>query len=145
MPMPSSSRIAMALLTLALTRPAMTWAQAQDATTLPEIVVGAPSAKPKQPGAPAQAVPAGTETERCVDVKIGNEHSLGCLNEKLKRQVDKVNPVENIPPIDARSSDIKTGVVNIPGVQQQYGKNFGNSVIPYRPPPPVYTSPLGRR
>lgn len=48
--------------------------------------------------------------------------------------------------IDARSSDLKKGVVNLPAVQQQYGKNFGRSVIPYRPgPPPVYTSPLGRR
>jgi hypothetical protein len=39
----------------------------------------------------------------------------------------------------------KTGVVNIPGVQQQYGKNFGNSVIPYRPSSPVFSAPLGPR
>jgi hypothetical protein len=47
----------------------------------------------------------------------------------------------NLPPIDARSPDIKTGVVNIPAVQQQYGRNFGISVVPYRPPPPVFSTP----
>ena len=72
-------------------------------------------------------------------------HSLGCLNKKLKQQVDKVNPVGNIAPVDAKSSDTKTGVVNIPGVQQQYGKNFGNSVIPFRPGQPVFNSPIGLR
>jgi hypothetical protein len=29
------------------------------------------------------------------------------------------------------------GVVNMPAVKQQYGQNFGVSVIPYRPPLPV--------
>jgi hypothetical protein len=37
------------------------------------------------------------------------------------------------------------GIVNVPAVQQQYGQNFGHSVIPYWPPPPVFTSPLGHR
>lgn len=38
-----------------------------------------------------------------------------------------------IAPVDAKSQDIKVGVVNVPAVQQQYGRNFGVSVIPYRP------------
>jgi hypothetical protein len=143
--MARNSRVRMALLALALAGPATTPAYTEDRIALPEIVVGAPTPKPAQSGRPSQAVPASTARERCVDVKIGDDHALGCLNEKLKQQVDKVNPVENIPPIDARSSDTKTGVVNIPGVQQQYGKNFGHSVVPYRPAPPVYTSPLGPR
>lgn len=119
-------------------------AHAEDRIPLPEIVVGAPTTRPRQAPTPTQA-PASAGHERCVDVKIGEEHSLGCLNEKLKRQVDGVNPVLNTPPIDAKSQDLKVGIVNVPAVQQQYGQNFGHSVIPYRPAPPVFTLPLGRR
>jgi len=54
-------------------------------------------------------------------------------------------PVTNTPPIDAKSPDIRVGVVNVPGVQQQYGCDFGVSVYPYRPAAPVYSSPLGHR
>lgn len=79
------------------------------------------------------------------DGKKQESPALDQLNKRLKRTVDETNPSENSPPIDARSSDLKTGVVNMPAVQQQYGKNFGRSVIPYRPGPPVFTSPLGRR
>jgi hypothetical protein len=82
---------------------------------------------------------------RCEASGTGGDHSLGCLNEQLKRKVDQVNPIQNLPPLDARSQDIKVGTVNIPGVQQQYGQNFGHSVFPYRPPSPVYSSGLGRR
>jgi hypothetical protein len=66
------------------------------------------------------------------------------LNRELKRKVDETNPVVNTPPLDARSADPKIGVINIPGVQQQYGKNFGVSVYPYRPNQ-VFTPPLGGR
>jgi hypothetical protein len=81
--------------------------------------------------------------DRCVEVEIGASRSMDCLNQKLRREVDRVNPAMNLPPIDARSPDTKVGVVNIPGVQQQYGRNFGVSVVPYRPAPPVYGAPLG--
>ncbi len=76
--------------------------------------------------------------ERCVDVEIGGARSYGCLNETLKRDVDKVAPSLNLPPIDARSPDTKLGIVNIPAVQQQYGSNFGRSVVPFRVPQPVF-------
>lgn len=119
---------------------------AQEPTRLPEIIIGAPPSAPAParatkgaPGAPAAA--AGTH-ERCVDVTIGGERSFGCVNEKLKREVDRVNPTLSLPPLDARSPDTKTGVINIPGVQQQYGKNFGVSAVPYRPPPLTYGSPI---
>lgn len=82
--------------------------------------------------------------ESCVEVEIGGARAYNCLNERLKREVERVNPIANIPPIDAKSSDIKVGVANIPAVRQQYGKNFGVSVIPYRPAPPVYVAPFGR-
>lgn len=105
-------------------------AHAEDRTAPPQIVIGAPVS---------------TEQRRCVDVSIGGERSFGCINEKFKRQVDQINPVMNLPPIDAKSQDLKVGVVNMPAVQQQYGRNFGVSVIPYRPAPLVFGSPAGRR
>jgi hypothetical protein len=106
-------------------------ANAQQSNLLPEIMVGgdAPS----------------TVSQRCVDVEIGGSHGYNCLNLKLRQQVDRINPSMNIPPVDARSADIRVGVVNMPAVQQQYGRNFGVSVIPYRPARPVYTSPIVRR
>ena len=99
--------------------------------TLPEIVVGGERA----------ASPAAV----CwVEVQVGSSWAFNCLNQKLKRQVDSVNPSMNVAPLDARSGDTKVGVINIPGVQQQYGRNFGISVFPYRPASPTFTSPIGR-
>ena len=90
----------------------------------PEVIIGGQSPPP-------------TARERCVEVEIGGARSFGCLNQTLKRDVEKVNPTLNLPPIDARSGDTKIGIVNLPGVQQQYGQNYGHSVIPYRPAMPV--------
>ena len=77
--------------------------------------------------------------DRCVEVQIGQSRGFDCLNAKLRQDVEKVAPQLNAPPLDARSPDLKTGVINIPGVQQQYGRNFGVSAVPYRPPAPVYS------
>ncbi|GKQ53279.1 hypothetical protein [Bradyrhizobium sp. Ce-3] len=122
-------------------------AQTQQRTPLPEIVVGAPppsvNLNRDTPGGAGRAAARGSggAPERC-----GDAASLGCINERLKKQVDQVNPpVTNTPPIDAKSQDLKVGVVNIPAVQQQYGRNFGVSAFPYRPAAPVYTSPVGHR
>jgi hypothetical protein len=57
---------------------------------------------------------------------------------------DRVNPSMPAAPLDASSPDLKVCTVNIPAVQQQYGKNFGVSVMPYRPPPPICDVPMGR-
>ena len=76
--------------------------------------------------------------ENCVEVEIGGEKSFGCLNQQMKRDADRTNPVPNIAPLDAHSPDTRLGIVNIPAVQQQYGKNFGNSVIPCRPAAPTF-------
>jgi hypothetical protein len=117
-------------------------AQAEERTMLPEIVVGAPPPSTNTPRESSASPASGSTHERCAE---GDDRSLGCLNEKLKRQVDRVNPVQNTPPIDAKSSDLKVGVVNVPAVQQQYGRNFGVSAIPFRPAPPVFSSPMGHR
>jgi hypothetical protein len=125
-------------------------AMAQERTALPEIIVGAPPPSVILPG-PAQGPGAGAPHagggthQGCAGGETGSDHSLACLNEKLKSQVDRVSPVANVPPLDAKSSDLKIGVVNVPGVQQQYGRNFGVSIYPYRPPTPTYAAPGGRR
>lgn len=77
----------------------------------------------------------GASVQRCVDVQIGGDRAFGCLNEKLRREVDKVNPSLNLPPIDARSSDVRVGLGNEASVRQQLGSNYGRSITPYRPPP----------
>jgi hypothetical protein len=79
--------------------------------------------------------------ERCIDVEIGTDRAFGCLNQQLKREVDRVSPSLNTPPIDARSPDVRVGNVNEPAVRQQYGPNFGRSVHPFRPAPPVFAVP----
>jgi len=121
-------------------------------TDLPGIDIFAPLPRnnaPPKPGASSsgQPSPAPNASKKgpCGERKDSNEPpSLDCLNEDLKKKVDRVNPPDIQAPLDARSPDVKTGVVNIPGVKEQYGQNFGKSVIPYRPPPLVYTAPLGR-
>ncbi len=103
-----------------------------ESTLLPEIQVRPPPALPKG---------AGTDNQG----GASDAKSLERLNRELKRRVDQVNPTWNTPPLDAASPDNRIGIINIPGVQRQYGKNFGNSAFPYRPPPPVFTPPLGHR
>jgi hypothetical protein len=96
---------------------------------LPEIVIGGDKDKPAGP-------------QHCADNDPAAAKGIDCLNQKLKREVDRVNPPTfNVPPLDARSPDPKVGVINIPGVQQQYGKNFGVSAVPFRPPAAVFGRP----
>lgn len=114
-----------------------TSADAQERIALPQITV--------HPNAPKTDMQKGGAGEGGAHTNSGNDASLDALNRRLKRKVDEVNPIGNDPPLDARSPDTKTGVVNIPGVQQQYGKNFGNSVVPFRPSPPVFGAPFGVR
>jgi hypothetical protein len=104
-------------------------AQAPDRSTAPadrrETIIGG-----TQPPAPT--------FERCVDVEIGGDNAFGCLNQKLKREVDRTNPSINLPPIDARSPDVRVGNVNEAAVRQQYGSNYGRSAFPFRPPTPTF-------
>ena len=79
--------------------------------------------------------------QRCIEVEIGGDRELGCLNQQLKREVERANPSLNLPPLDARSPDVRVGNVNEAAVRQQYGSNYGRSVHPFRPPPPVFTVP----
>ncbi len=74
--------------------------------------------------------------------KSAAQKTYDCLNEKLKKDSGQIAPLP-IPPIDAKSPDIKKGIVNVPAVRQQYGPNFGKSVVPYRPELPQY-APIRR-
>jgi hypothetical protein len=107
-------------------------AGAQDSSSAPsekrETIIGG-----GQPPAPT--------FERCVDVEIGGDKAFGCLNQKLKREVDRTNPPINLPPLDARSPDVRVGNVNEAAVRQQYGSNYGRSVIPFRPQAPILALP----
>jgi hypothetical protein len=85
----------------------------------PILVAPAAGAKPALGAAQRPAAP-----DNCVDVEIADEHSYGCLNADLKRRAESVPPSLNLPPIDARSPDVKTGVFSETAVQQQFGKNF---------------------
>jgi hypothetical protein len=78
--------------------------------------------------------PSAPNFQQCIEVEIGGDRSFGCLNQKLKREVERVNPSLNLPPLDARSPDVRVGNVNEAAVRQQYGSNYGRSVVPFRPP-----------
>lgn len=82
------------------------------------------------------STPLEADGEHCVEVEIGGDKAYNCLNDQLRKKVERVAPVPNIPPIDSHSPDPKIGIVNVPAVKQQYGKNFGKSVVPYRPTRP---------
>jgi hypothetical protein len=99
-------------------------AAAQAPDMLPEIVIG--GEKPDAPDARDCA-----KGEKSAPGK-GDYH---CLNQGLKRETEQKVPQPNIPPIGTHSSDISRGLVNIPAVKQQYGTNYGVSVIPRAPPP----------
>ncbi|MBY6239915.1 hypothetical protein K3F48_01765 [Methylosinus sp. Sm6] len=75
---------------------------------------------------------------------MGAHRSFDCLNRRLRSEVSKTEPHLPAPPIDARSSDLKTGVVNIPAIRQQFGRNFGISTVPYRDPVVRASPVLGR-
>jgi hypothetical protein len=75
-----------------------------------------------------------TPSQRCIEVEIGDDREFGCLNQQLRREVDRQTGVPNVAPLDARSPDTRVGIVNEAGVRQQYGSNYGRSVVPFRPP-----------
>ncbi len=115
--------------------------QGSNVTTLPPISVAPAEQPPAQvlppsPGAGSAASSPSPSTTRCKGDGSAADKGFGCLNQKLKDQVDQASSNAATPtaPLDAKSNDLKLGVVNVPGVQQQYGKNFGVSVVPFRPP-----------
>jgi hypothetical protein len=88
------------------------------------------------------AAPAG---KTCVQVEVAGQtaSALNCLNQELQDQALAAQGTA-LPaaPLGAGSPSNAVGVFNQFGVAEQYGKNFGLSVHPYRPPPPVFASGL---
>lgn len=80
-------------------------------------------------------VPPALAEETCVEVEIGGEKApnLSCLNQHLQKQVENIHPTGNIAPLDASSSSVTLGGYNETALKQQYGPNYGKSVIPWRP------------
>jgi len=97
----------------------------------------------------AQTVTLGTTApsapRTCVQVQIpGQQPSpFDCLNQELQAQAESAAGESPIHvPLGAGSPSNTTGTFNQFGVAEQYGQNFGHSAIPYRPPVPVFSSPV---
>jgi hypothetical protein len=88
------------------------------------------------------AAPALAE-ETCVEVEIGGEKTpnLSCLNRLLRKQADNAHPTGNVAPLDATSPSVSLGGYSETALKQQYGPNYGKSVVPYRPPAAYGTPP----
>jgi hypothetical protein len=110
--------------------PVMAWAD----DTLPVIGTPAPSASSEK-------------SQVCVQVLIAGEAvpDYTCLNQALGDQARIAQRLTNVPPIDATAAAVKVGGFNQAALSQQYGKNWGNSPVPYRPPAPAYANPLTGR
>jgi hypothetical protein len=89
--------------------------------------------------------PEGNGSGQCGTPQAGSDQSFACLNQRLQSQVNAVNPTNPGAPIDASSSDLKVGTVNMSAVKQQYGRNFGVSAVPYRPAMTFGAAPMGGR
>jgi len=79
--------------------------------------------------------PPAAASETCVEVEIGGERTqkLDCINQQLKQQAQRVQPIGNVPPLDASSPAVKSHGFNETALSQQYGPNLGKSVFPFRP------------
>ena len=92
---------------------------------------------------PARAQTAQPPGKTCVQVQVAGQSAgaLACLNEELRNQALAASG-QSAPavPLGAGSTANATGTFNKSGVAEQYGKNFGVSVIPYRPTPPTFSS-----
>jgi hypothetical protein len=121
---------------LALTQLAM-------AQTAPPAPLAQKPSEPHEPIIGGQPPPA-PNFQQCIEVEIGGDRAFGCLNQQLKREVERVSPSFNLPPLDARSPDVRVGNVNEAAIRQQYGQNYGRSVIPFRPPSAGFAIPPHR-
>lgn len=97
-------------------------------------------ADPKTPPPPP---PGGTITT-CTDVDVGSAHGYDCLNAQLSNMVQGEQRPSSATdaPVSATSPSNVVGSFNEGATRNRLGANFGKSVIPSRPPPPVFQPPL---
>jgi hypothetical protein len=88
--------------------------------------------------------PATGSSQTCVQVQIQGQkpNPYDCLNQQMQQQVQGTGSASPSLPLTSSSPSNKTGTFNEQGLREQYGPNFGKSVIPYRPPPPTFSSGL---
>jgi len=83
--------------------------------------------------------------ETCVQVQVAGQSAapFACLNQELQSQALVASGHrELVPPLGAASPSNASGTFNQAGLAEQYGKNLGVSAMPYRPPPPIFNSPV---
>lgn len=98
-------------------------------------------------GSDDQRPPAGGSSWNCVQVEIGGDKApdLDCLNQKLQDEVTSAAPSSGdatSAPLSATSASLHTGGFNQSAMSQQFGSNWGKSAVPFRPPAPIYGTPL---
>jgi hypothetical protein len=95
------------------------------------------------PGSSGQSSTPGTG-QTCVQMQIAGQKPspYDCLNQQLQQEVQGVTSTEPSLPLSAGSPPNQVGTFNEQSLSEQYGKNWGHSVIPYRPPPPVFSNGL---
>ncbi len=84
-----------------------------------------------------------TDTQSCVDVKIGSEQYYNCLNRHLQ-ETTRGQPftARSAAPYSAASPAPEVNSFSQAASKEQLGTSFGHSAIPQRPPKPVFFSPL---
>jgi hypothetical protein len=89
---------------------------------------------------PAQA----GSSKTCVQVSIAGEKPspYSCINQELQQQAQGAPQSTPSLPLGADFPSNKVGTFNEQGVKEQYGQNFGKSVIPFRPPPLIFNNTL---
>jgi hypothetical protein len=82
--------------------------------------------------------------QTCVQVQIQGQkpNPYDCLNQQLQSQAQGGTQSSPSLPLAANAPSNKVGTFNEQGVKEQYGQNFGKSVIPFRPPPPSFSNSL---
>jgi hypothetical protein len=93
-------------------------------------------------GSAAQSLAA--DQQSCVDVQIGSDRYYHCLNEQMQHVSRDPSSAAKDAPLSARSPAPAVGSFNQSATHERLGSSFGKSVVPQRPPPPVFSSPLVR-
>jgi hypothetical protein len=86
----------------------------------------------------------GSSGQACVQVQVAGQKPspFNCLNQQLQQDVQGTGATQPHLPLVATSPSNQVGTFNEQGVAEQYGQNFGKSVVPYRPPAPVFNNSL---
>lgn len=108
-------------------------------TALSILVCMAPAIAQAQATTPGVA----SGSKPCVEVRIGNEPTYGCLNAQIERLIPQRRfEAGSDLPVPANIPAPAAGTFNQAATAEQLGTSFGHSTKPQRPAPPVYASPL---